>query len=85
MSTESANISSQSLTVVLELRDLLVHIDHSLLAGWRYKKRPGLDELLDFLCNEWKCEIIIYTNEHPEVAFDLIEKIDKDGYVETYE
>lgn len=67
-------------TLVLELRDILVHPEWTYETGWRFKKRPGVDFLLHH-CAPPLFEIVIYTNEQGYTAFPLIDHLDPNGYI----
>lgn len=61
-------------TLVLEITDVLVHPDWTYNTGWRFKKRPGLDYLLESLHGVY--EIVVYTAEQGITLFPLCEAID---------
>ncbi|XP_047490667.1 mitochondrial import inner membrane translocase subunit TIM50-C-like [Penaeus chinensis] len=67
-------------TLVLELRDILVHPEWTYETGWRFKKRPGVEFLLHH-CAPPLFEIVIYTNEQGFTAFPLIDHLDPNGYI----
>ncbi|KAK7069820.1 Mitochondrial import inner membrane translocase subunit TIM50 [Halocaridina rubra] len=67
-------------TLVLELRDILVHPEWTYETGWRFKKRPGVEFLLHH-CAPPLFEIVIYTNEQGYTAFPLIDHLDPNGYI----
>ncbi|KAG7163915.1 mitochondrial import inner membrane translocase subunit TIM50-C-like [Homarus americanus] len=67
-------------TLVLELRDVLVHPEWTYETGWRFKKRPGVEFLLHH-CAPPLFEIVIYTTEQGFTAFPLIDHLDPNGYV----
>lgn len=46
-------------TLVLEMKDVLVHPDWTYKTGWRFKKRPGVDSFLEQLARDY--EIVVYT------------------------
>ncbi|KAL8219937.1 UNVERIFIED_CONTAM: hypothetical protein K2H54_036471, partial [Gekko kuhli] len=48
-------------TLVIELTDVLLHPEWSLVTGWRFKKRPGIDNLFQQLAPLY--EIVIFTSE----------------------
>uniref|UniRef100_A0A3B3RTD6 Mitochondrial import inner membrane translocase subunit TIM50 n=1 Tax=Paramormyrops kingsleyae TaxID=1676925 RepID=A0A3B3RTD6_9TELE len=66
-------------TLVLELTDVLLHPEWSLETGWRFKKRPGIDYLLQQLSPLY--EIVIFTAETGMTAYPLIDSIDPQGFV----
>ncbi|XP_048837199.1 mitochondrial import inner membrane translocase subunit TIM50 [Brienomyrus brachyistius] len=66
-------------TLVLELTDVLLHPEWSLETGWRFKKRPGIDYLLQQLSPLY--EIVIFTTETGMTAYPLIDSIDPQGFV----
>lgn len=49
-------------TLVLEMKDVLVHPDWTYQTGWRFKKRPGVDQFLEQLGRIF--EIVVYTADH---------------------
>ncbi|KAK4313192.1 hypothetical protein Pmani_015454 [Petrolisthes manimaculis] len=67
-------------TLVLELRDILVHPEWTYETGWRFKKRPGVEFLLHH-CAPPLFEIVIYTNEGGFTAYPIIDHLDPNGYV----
>ncbi|XP_069500386.1 mitochondrial import inner membrane translocase subunit TIM50 [Ambystoma mexicanum] len=66
-------------TLVLELTDVLLHPEWSLGTGWRFKKRPGIDNLFQQLAPLY--EIVIFTSETGMTAFPLIDSVDPHGFV----
>ncbi|NXL54808.1 TIM50 translocase, partial [Podilymbus podiceps] len=48
-------------TLVIELTDVLLHPEWSLVTGWRFKKRPGIESLLQQLAPLY--EIVVFTSE----------------------
>ncbi|KAG8292266.1 Mitochondrial import inner membrane translocase subunit TIM50 [Homalodisca vitripennis] len=67
-------------TLVLELTDLLVHPEWTYSTGWRFKKRPGVDQFLEQV-GPPLFEIVIYTAEQGMVAFPIINTLDPNGYI----
>ncbi|XP_044758075.1 mitochondrial import inner membrane translocase subunit TIM50-C-like [Coccinella septempunctata] len=61
-------------TLILELTNVLVHPDWTYKTGWRFKKRPGLDHLLENLVGLY--EIVIFTAEQGIIVFPLCEALD---------
>ncbi|XP_075042879.1 mitochondrial import inner membrane translocase subunit TIM50 [Mixophyes fleayi] len=66
-------------TLVLELKNVLLHPEWSLETGWRFKKRAGIDNLFQQLAPLY--EIVIFTSETGMTAFPLIDSIDPHGFV----
>uniref|UniRef100_K7G5L0 Mitochondrial import inner membrane translocase subunit TIM50 n=1 Tax=Pelodiscus sinensis TaxID=13735 RepID=K7G5L0_PELSI len=66
-------------TLVIELTDVLLHPEWSLVTGWRFKKRPGIDSLFQQLAPHY--EIVIFTSETGMTAFPLIDSVDPHGFV----
>ncbi|XP_029427172.1 mitochondrial import inner membrane translocase subunit TIM50 isoform X2 [Rhinatrema bivittatum] len=66
-------------TLVIELTDVLLHPEWSLVTGWRFKKRPGIDNLFQQLAPMY--EIVIFTSETGMTAFPLIDSVDSQGFV----
>ncbi|XP_040550153.1 mitochondrial import inner membrane translocase subunit TIM50 [Gallus gallus] len=66
-------------TLVIELTDVLLHPEWSLITGWRFKKRPGIDSLLQQLAPLY--EIVVFTSETGMTAFPLIDSIDPHGFI----
>ncbi|NWW20882.1 TIM50 translocase, partial [Falcunculus frontatus] len=66
-------------TLVIELTGVLLHPEWSLVTGWRFKKRPGIEHLLQQLAPLY--EIVIFTSETGMTAFPLIDSIDPHGFV----
>ena len=61
-------------TLLIELSDLLVHSQYTRTAGWRWKKRQGLDIFLESLCKHY--EIVIFTKDAAISCVEVIEAID---------
>uniref|UniRef100_A0A8C4VUK9 Mitochondrial import inner membrane translocase subunit TIM50 n=1 Tax=Gopherus evgoodei TaxID=1825980 RepID=A0A8C4VUK9_9SAUR len=66
-------------TLVIELTDVLLHPEWSLVTGWRFKKRPGIDSLFQQLAPHY--EIVIFTSETGMTAFPLIDSVDPHGFI----
>lgn len=62
-------------TLVLEFTDVMAHPDWTYRTGWRFKKRPGLDYLLENLVGLY--EIVVYTAEPGMTIFPVLEAIDQ--------
>jgi len=67
-------------TLVLELTDLLVHPEWTYSTGWRFKKRPGVDQFLEQV-GPPLFEIVVYTAEQGMIAFPIINTLDPNGYI----
>ncbi|KAK0095170.1 hypothetical protein PV326_009037, partial [Microctonus aethiopoides] len=67
-------------TLVLELTDVLVHPDWTYQTGWRFKKRPGVDQFLEAVAPP-QFEIVIYTAEAGATAFTIVDSLDPNGYI----
>ena len=61
-------------TLLIELNDLLIHSSYTRTAGWRAKKRQGIDIFLESLCKHY--EIVLFTKEHGMSSIEMIEAID---------
>lgn len=71
---------SRPYTLVIALEDLCVHSTWDREHGWRIAKRPGLDYLLAYLFQYY--EIVVFTNQHDQVAAPIIQKMDQyPGYI----
>ncbi|KYO30887.1 mitochondrial import inner membrane translocase subunit TIM50 [Alligator mississippiensis] len=66
-------------TLVIELIDVLLRPEWSLGTGWRFKKRPGIDSLLQQLAPLY--EIVVFTSETGMTAFPLIDNVDPHGFI----
>ncbi|NXW55046.1 TIM50 translocase, partial [Eurystomus gularis] len=66
-------------TLVIELTDVLLHPEWSLVTGWRFKKRPGIESLLQQLAPLY--EIVVFTSETGMTAFPLIDSVDPHGFI----
>lgn len=62
-------------TLVLEFTDVMAHPDWTYKTGWRFKKRPGLDFMLENLVGLY--EIVVYTAEPGMTIFPILEAIDQ--------
>lgn len=61
-------------TLVLEFTDLLVHPEWTRQEGWRFKKRPGLDQFLESLYTRF--EVVVYTAQVGMTVFPIIDALD---------
>ncbi|XP_003492117.1 mitochondrial import inner membrane translocase subunit TIM50-C [Bombus impatiens] len=67
-------------TLVLELTDVLVHPDWTYETGWRFKKRPGVDQFLEAIAPP-QFEIVVYTAEQGMTVFPILDILDPNGYI----
>lgn len=66
-------------TLVLEMKDVLVHPDWTYQTGWRFKKRPGVDQFLEQLGRTF--EIVVYTADHGMTVFPVLDALDPNGFI----
>ncbi|XP_052869021.1 mitochondrial import inner membrane translocase subunit TIM50-C-like [Anopheles cruzii] len=66
-------------TVVLEMKDVLVHPDWTYQTGWRFKKRPGVDKFLETLAANF--EIVVFTADQGMTVFPILDALDPRGYI----
>lgn len=66
-------------TLVLEMRDVLVHPDWTYKTGWRFKKRPGVDYFLEQLDGPF--EIVIFTADQGVTVFPVLDALDPKGHI----
>lgn len=66
-------------TLVLEMKDVLVHPDWTYQTGWRFKKRPGVDSFLEQLAGQF--EIVIFTADQGMTVFPILDALDPNGYI----
>lgn len=66
-------------TLVLEMKDVLVHPDWTYQTGWRFKKRPGVDVFLEQLAGQF--EIVVYTADQGMTVFPILDALDPHGYI----
>lgn len=66
-------------TLVLEMKDVLVHPDWTYKTGWRFKKRPGVDQFLEQLAGDY--EIVVYTADQGMTVFPILDALDPKGYI----
>lgn len=66
-------------TLVLEMKDILVHPDWTYQTGWRFKKRPGVDQFLEQLGRIF--EIVVYTADHGMTVFPVLDALDPNGFI----
>ncbi|XP_046822411.1 mitochondrial import inner membrane translocase subunit TIM50-C-like isoform X1 [Vespa crabro] len=67
-------------TLVLEVKDLLLCPDWTYETGWRFKKRPYVDEFLEAVAPP-QFEVVIYTAEPAAVLFPILDSLDPNGYI----
>ncbi|XP_063627312.1 mitochondrial import inner membrane translocase subunit TIM50-C-like [Cydia splendana] len=70
-------------TLVLEFTDVLVHPDWSYQTGWRFKKRPGVDQFLQTVAAS-DFEVIIFTSENAFMIWPVIDKLDPENKMIAY-
>ncbi|KAI5651404.1 NLI interacting factor-like phosphatase domain-containing protein [Phthorimaea operculella] len=70
-------------TLVLEFTDVLVHPDWSYQTGWRFKKRPGVDQFLQQVSSS-DYEVIIFTSENAFMIWPVIDKLDPENKFISY-
>jgi len=66
-------------TLILEMKDVLVHPDWTYQTGWRFKKRPGVDQFLEQLGRLF--EIVVYTADHGMTVFPVLDALDPNGFI----
>lgn len=66
-------------TLVLEMKDVLVHPDWTYKTGWRFKKRPGVDAFLEQLVGDY--EIVVYTADQGMTVFPILDALDPKGFI----
>ncbi|XP_050328155.1 mitochondrial import inner membrane translocase subunit TIM50-C-like isoform X2 [Bactrocera neohumeralis] len=66
-------------TLVLEMKDVLVHPDWTYQTGWRFKKRPGVDHFLQECSKHF--EIVVFTAEQGMTVFPILDALDPNGYI----
>lgn len=66
-------------TLVLEMKDVLVHPDWTYQTGWRFKKRPGVDKFLEELARNF--EIVVFTADQGMTVFPILDALDPNGYI----
>ncbi|TDG40851.1 hypothetical protein AWZ03_012733 [Drosophila navojoa] len=66
-------------TLVLEMKDVLVHPDWTYKTGWRFKKRPGVDSFLQECAKDF--EIVVFTAEQGMTVFPILDALDPNGYI----
>ncbi|XP_014614437.1 PREDICTED: mitochondrial import inner membrane translocase subunit TIM50-C [Polistes canadensis] len=67
-------------TLVLEVKDLLLCPDWTYETGWRFKKRPYVDEFLEAVAPP-QFEIVVYTAEQGMNMFPILDALDPNGYI----
>lgn len=66
-------------TLVLEMKDVLVHPDWTYQTGWRFKKRPGVDNFLQECSKHF--EVVVFTAEQGMTVFPILDALDPNGYI----
>lgn len=67
-------------TLVIEMNGVLIHPDWTYKTGWRFKKRPFLDYLLQ-QCAPPLFELVIFTQDAGVTAYPLIDSLDPNQYI----
>lgn len=66
-------------TLVLEMKDVLVHPDWTYQTGWRFKKRPGVDHFLEQCAKNF--EIVVFTADQGMTVFPILDALDPNGFI----
>lgn len=66
-------------TLVLEMKDVLIHSEYDRRLGWKYQKRPGVDALLVNAFDNY--EIVIFTSENAMSANPILTAMDPNQLV----
>ncbi|KAJ2512843.1 mitochondrial inner membrane protein required for protein import [Coemansia sp. RSA 1939] len=61
-------------TLVLNLDDMLIHMDWSKERGWRIAKRPGLDHFLAYMASMY--EVVVFSTQPSHSGMLVMERID---------
>ncbi|XP_065222673.1 mitochondrial import inner membrane translocase subunit TIM50-C-like [Planococcus citri] len=67
-------------TLVLEMTDLLVHPDWTYKTGWRFKKRPNVDNFLEQVAPPL-FEVVIFTAEQAFTMNHIVQQLNKNGSI----
>ncbi|CAK1580807.1 unnamed protein product [Parnassius mnemosyne] len=70
-------------TLVLEFTDVLMHPDWSYQTGWRFKKRPGVDQFLQAVASS-NYEVVIFTTENVFMIWPVLDKLDPENKYISY-
>ncbi|KAJ2370246.1 mitochondrial inner membrane protein required for protein import [Coemansia sp. RSA 2610] len=69
-----ANEYTMPYTLVLNLDDMLIHMDWSKEHGWRIAKRPGLDHFLAYMASMF--ELVIFSTQPSHSGMLVMERLD---------
>ncbi|KAJ2838918.1 mitochondrial inner membrane protein required for protein import [Coemansia erecta] len=69
-----ANEYTMPYTLVLNLDDMLIHMDWSKEHGWRIAKRPGLDHFLAYMASMF--EVVIFSTQPSHSGMLVLERLD---------
>ncbi|KAJ1665109.1 mitochondrial inner membrane protein required for protein import [Coemansia sp. RSA 1813] len=61
-------------TLVLNLDDMLIHMDWSKESGWRIAKRPGLDHFLAYMASMY--EVVVFSTQPSHSGMLVMERLD---------
>lgn len=67
-------------TLVIETNGVLMHPDWTYKTGWRFKKRPFVEYLLQ-QCGPPLFEVVVFTQDPGTTAYPLIDSLDPNGYI----
>ncbi|KAJ2082821.1 mitochondrial inner membrane protein required for protein import [Coemansia sp. RSA 988] len=65
-------------TLVLNLDDMLIHMDWTKEHGWRIAKRPGLDHFFAYMSSMF--EVVIFTSQPSHSGMLVMERLDPVGF-----
>ncbi|KAJ1960583.1 mitochondrial inner membrane protein required for protein import [Dipsacomyces acuminosporus] len=68
------NAYTMPYTLVLNLDDMLIHMDWSKEYGWRIAKRPGLDHFLAYMASMF--EVVIFSTQPSHSGMIVMERLD---------
>lgn len=67
-------------TLVIEVKNVLLNPDWTYETGWRFMKRPYVDQFLEAVAPP-QFEIVVYTAEQGINLFSILEALDPNGYI----
>lgn len=66
-------------TLIVEMTDLLVHPEWTYSTGWRFKKRPNVDQFLEQVSQNY--EVVVFTASNGFNVYPILDSLDKNNVI----
>lgn len=66
-------------TLIIEMTDLLIHPEWTYSTGWRFKKRPNVDQFLEQVSQNY--EVVVFTASNGFNVYPILDSLDKNNVI----